>query len=75
VLADLSLGHIWKPRLHEIATAMQNQSSAESSFLAHANAHGYRFESGRSSPSTRLRAIELVDIVELVDAAVGVRIP
>ncbi|MEZ2299283.1 NAD(P)/FAD-dependent oxidoreductase [Variovorax sp. RCC_210] len=46
VLIDRALSHIWKPRLHEIATAMQNQSSAESSFLAHANTHGYRFEIG-----------------------------
>jgi NADH dehydrogenase len=46
VLVDRALAHIWKPRLHEIATAMQNQSAAESSFLAHANAHGYRFEIG-----------------------------
>lgn len=46
VLVDRALGHVWKPRLHEIATAMQNQSTAESSFLAHASAHGYRFEIG-----------------------------
>ncbi|MGF6346668.1 NADH dehydrogenase [Variovorax sp. W2I14] len=46
VLVDRALAHVWKPRLHEIATAMQNQSAAESSFLAHANAHGYRFEIG-----------------------------
>lgn len=46
VLVDRGLAHIWKPRLHEIATAMQNQSAAESSFLAHASTHGYRFEIG-----------------------------
>lgn len=46
VLVDRSLGHVWKPRLHEIATAMQSPLAAESSFLGHASAHGYRFEIG-----------------------------
>jgi NADH dehydrogenase len=46
VLVDRALGHIWKPRLHEIATAMQSPAAAESSFLGHASAHGYRFEIG-----------------------------
>jgi NADH dehydrogenase len=46
VLVDRALGHIWKPRLHEIATAMQSPAAAESSFLGHASAHGYRFEVG-----------------------------
>lgn len=46
VLVDRSLGHVWKPRLHEIATAMQNQATAESSFLGHSLHHGYRFELG-----------------------------
>ncbi|MBB1600794.1 NAD(P)/FAD-dependent oxidoreductase [Variovorax sp. UMC13] len=46
VLVDRALGHIWKPRLHEIATAMQSPVAAESSFLGHATAHGYRFEIG-----------------------------
>jgi NADH dehydrogenase len=46
VLVDRALSHIWKPRLHEIATAMQSLVAAESSFLGHANAHGYRFEIG-----------------------------
>jgi NADH:ubiquinone reductase (H+-translocating) len=59
VLVDRALGHIWKPRLHEIATAMQNQSSAESSFLAHASAHGYSFELG-ALQSIDLTAREVV---------------
>lgn len=46
VLVDRALGHIWKPRLHEIATGIQSPASAESSFLGHANTHGYRFEIG-----------------------------
>ena len=46
VLVDRALGHIWKPRLHEIATAMQSPVAAESSFLGHASTHGYRFEIG-----------------------------
>ncbi|VWX56228.1 NADH dehydrogenase [Burkholderiales bacterium 8X] len=46
VLVDRSLGHIWKPRLHEIATAMQSQAGAENSFVGHASANGYRFEPG-----------------------------
>jgi NADH dehydrogenase len=46
VLVDRALSHVWKPRLHEIATAMQSPVAAESSFLGHASAHGYRFEIG-----------------------------
>jgi len=46
VLVDRGLAHIWKPRLHEIATAMQSQSSAENSFVGHATDHHYRFEPG-----------------------------
>ena len=46
VLVDRQLGHIWKPRLHEIATAMQSQADAESSFVGHASEHHYRYEPG-----------------------------
>jgi NADH dehydrogenase len=46
VLVDRGLGHIWKPRLHEIATAMQSETGAQHSFVGHASAHGYRFEPG-----------------------------
>jgi NADH dehydrogenase len=46
VLVDRALAHIWKPRLHEIATAMQSAAATESSFLGHASTHGYRFEIG-----------------------------
>jgi NADH dehydrogenase len=46
VLVDRALDHVWKPRLHEIATAMQSPAAAASSFLGHASAHGYRFEIG-----------------------------
>lgn len=53
VLVDHSLGHLWKPRLHEIATAMQSPVAAESSYLSHAQVHGYRFELGS------LQAIDL----------------
>lgn len=47
VLVDKELGHVWKPRLHEIATATQDVVSAESSFLSHSKTHGYQFELGR----------------------------
>lgn len=53
VLVDHSLGHPWEPRLHEIATAMQSPAAAESSYLSHAQVHGYRFEWGS------LQAIDL----------------
>jgi NADH dehydrogenase len=46
VLVDRALDHVWKPRLHEIATATQSPTAAASSFLGHASAHGYRFEIG-----------------------------
>ncbi|UST56323.1 FAD-dependent oxidoreductase (plasmid) [Comamonadaceae bacterium OTU4NAUVB1] len=46
VLVDRVLDHVWKPRLHEIATAMQSRAAAASSFLGHASAHGYRYEIG-----------------------------
>lgn len=46
VLIDRELGHVWKPRLHEIATAMQSPLGAETSYLGHSRAHGYRFEIG-----------------------------
>jgi len=47
VLVDQELGHVWKPRLHEIATAVHDVVSAETSFLSHSLAHGYHFELGK----------------------------
>lgn len=46
VLVDRAFSHLWKPRLHEIATAMQSEAAAENSFIGHASDHGYRFEPG-----------------------------
>jgi len=46
VLVDRAFSHFWKPRLHEVATAMQSEAAAESSFIGHARDHGYRFEPG-----------------------------
>ncbi|MDA8447386.1 NADH dehydrogenase [Paracidovorax valerianellae] len=64
VLVDRALGHLWKPRLHEIATAMQGQASAESSFLSHASQHGYRFELGTlESIDAQARRIFLTPLV------------
>ncbi|MDB5890873.1 MAG: FAD-dependent pyridine nucleotide-disulfide oxidoreductase [Polaromonas sp.] len=65
VLVDRALGHIWKPRLHEIATAMLSQASAQSSFWGHAKKHGYRFEIGA------LRSIDLPGKTVVLDDLVG----
>ncbi len=64
VLVDRQLGHIWKPRLHEIATAMQSQADAESSFVGHASEHHYRYEPGvLSGIDPDRREIELEELV------------
>src|SRR5215218_5432330 len=39
--------HIWKPRLHEVATGTLNASEQELAYFPHAYRHGYRFAFGR----------------------------
>lgn len=65
VLVDRALAHVWKPRLHEIATAMQSRAVAESSFLSHASANGYRFEVGE------LKDIDLVRRLVMLAPLIG----
>jgi NADH:ubiquinone reductase (H+-translocating) len=45
-LVDRSATHVWKPRLHEVATGLLNAGEQELGYFAHAHRHGYRFVLG-----------------------------
>ena len=45
-LVDRAATHIWKPRLHEVATGTLNASEQELAYFPHAHCHGYRFAFG-----------------------------
>ncbi|HXP01946.1 MAG TPA: NAD(P)/FAD-dependent oxidoreductase [Luteibacter sp.] len=45
-LVDRDASHFWKPRLHELAAGLLGDGEEAVPFLAHAQAHGYRYEPG-----------------------------
>ncbi|WP_369929661.1 NAD(P)/FAD-dependent oxidoreductase [Xanthomonas sp. NCPPB 2632] len=45
-LVDRDASHFWKPRLHELAAGLLGDGEEAVPFLAHGQAHGYRFEPG-----------------------------
>lgn len=45
-LVDRDASHFWKPRLHELAAGLLGDGEEAVPFLAHAHAHGYRYEPG-----------------------------
>ncbi|MDR6935584.1 NAD(P)/FAD-dependent oxidoreductase [Luteibacter sp. 3190] len=55
VLVDRDASHFWKPRLHELAAGLLGDGEEAVPYLAHAQAHGYRYEPG---------ALKRVDTVE-----------
>ncbi|MGE7136606.1 NAD(P)/FAD-dependent oxidoreductase [Luteibacter sp. NPDC031894] len=46
VLVDRDASHFWKPRLHELAAGLLGDGEEAVSYLAHGQAHGYRYEPG-----------------------------
>lgn len=43
ILIDQNSTHVWKPKLHEIASGSMNPASEETNYLAHAAQHHYQF--------------------------------
>jgi NADH:ubiquinone reductase (H+-translocating) len=43
ILIDQNSTHIWKPKLHEIASGSMNAALEETNYLAHAAKHHYKF--------------------------------
>lgn len=46
VLIDKNRTHVWKPKLHEIASGSMDMSAHEVDYLAQAHWHGFRFRVG-----------------------------
>jgi len=46
VLVDRQMTHVWKPRLHELATGLAAADDQSSSYLAHSRRHGFEFHWG-----------------------------
>lgn len=46
ILVDANLTHLWKPRLHEVASGSMNAHDDELNYLAHARRHHFEFVLG-----------------------------
>jgi NADH dehydrogenase len=64
VLVDKESGHLWKPRLHEVAAGLISPEEDQVGYLALAQAHGFHFDYGAlagldaSAHIVRLAAVE-----------------
>jgi NADH dehydrogenase len=54
-LVDISLQHLWKPLLHEVAAGTLDSHADAIEFLAQARVHGFRFRLGRMEGLDRQR--------------------
>lgn len=54
-LVDISLRHLWKPLLHEVAAGTLDSHADAVEYLAQARAHGFRFRLGRMEGLDRER--------------------
>ncbi|WP_326536339.1 NAD(P)/FAD-dependent oxidoreductase [Pseudorhodoferax sp.] len=55
VLIDKNRTHVWKPKLHEIASGSMDMSAHEVDYLAQAHWHGFRFRLGELTGIDRAR--------------------
>lgn len=55
VLVDKNRTHVWKPKLHEIASGSMDMSAHEVDYLAQAHWHGFRFRMGELTGIDRAR--------------------
>jgi len=63
-LVDRDASHFWKPRLHELAAGLLGDGEEAVPYLAHAQAHGYRFEPGAlKRVDTAARRLDLDEVV------------
>ena len=74
ILIDKNRTHVWKPKLHEIASGSMDMSAHEVDYLAQAHWHGFRFRLGELTGIDRERrevrvAAHLDDEGELVTPA------
>lgn len=62
-LVDRDASHFWKPRLHELAAGLLGDGEEAVPYLAHAQAHGYRYEPGAlKRVDTANRRIDLDEV-------------
>jgi len=67
LLVDRLASHVWKPRLHEVAAGLIGSGDDQTSYLAHAQAHGFKFALGelvgldRSRRTIRLASLRSHD--------------
>jgi NADH dehydrogenase len=62
-LVDRDSSHFWKPRLHELAAGLLGDGEEAVPYLAHAQAHGYRYEPGAlKHVDTAARTIDLDEV-------------
>ena len=54
-LVDKNRTHVWKPKLHEIASGSMDMSAHEVDYLAQAHWHGFRFRLGELTGIDRAR--------------------
>ena len=54
-LIDKNRTHVWKPKLHEIASGSMDMSAHEVDYLAQAHWHGFRFRLGEMTAINRER--------------------
>ena len=64
-LIDVSLTHIWKPLLHEVAVGTLDSHKDDVIFLSHAKDHGFSFQQGRMDGLERGR--RLVHLAPILD--------
>lgn len=64
-LVDVSLTHIWKPLLHEVAVGTLDSHKDDVIFLSHAKDHGFIYQQGRMDGLDRSR--RLVRLAPIAD--------
>ena len=65
ILVDKNRTHVWKPKLHEIASGSMDMSAHEVDYLAQAHWHGFRFRLGELTGIDR--AQRLVHVAPYLD--------
>lgn len=57
ILVDKNRTHVWKPKLHEIASGSMDMSAHEVDYLAQAHWHGFRFRLGELTGIDRAQCL------------------
>lgn len=65
VLVDANSTHLWKPRLHEVASGVMNSNLDELDYSAHAYQHHFKFVLGRMRSLDRQRKTITLDPLKI----------